>query len=189
LHVAHIAGKDNGLVDALSRMKVTGDHEPKQSVLERAPQMLGVKPTVDPAAHARNRKLARFVVMNGPLAAGAVMTDAFALSWRSERPYAFPPVQLVGDVLQKIQEERIAAVVVVPQWTSQPWWGLFREMQQKTIELGKADEVLLPGLAMIGSYGRKVFLAVRGEAYKPAIRFVIAAAYRAGLDGGAVQLW
>jgi hypothetical protein len=133
-------------------MEVTGDYQLKQSIFERALQILGAKPTVDLFAHARNRKLARFVAMNGPLAAGAVATDAFALSWRNETPYAFPPVQPVGDVLQKIPEEQIAAVVVVPQWTSQGWWGLFREMQQKTIELGKADEVLLPGLAMTGSH-------------------------------------
>jgi hypothetical protein len=39
------------------------------------------------------------------------------------------------------------------------------------------------------SYDRKVFLAVSGEVYKPAIRFVIATAYRADLDGRALQLW
>jgi hypothetical protein len=34
-----------------------------------------------------------------------------------------------------------------------------------------------------------VFQAVRGEEYKPAIRFVIAAAQKAGLDEDALQLW
>jgi hypothetical protein len=152
LHVAHIPGKENELVDALSRMEVTGDYELRQEVFSRAIQLLGVIPTVDLFAHARNRKIARFVAMDGPLAEGAVARDAFALSWRNERPYAFPPVQLVGQVLQRIQEERIAAVIVVPKWTSQPWWNLFREMQLTTIELGMADDVLLPGLAMTGSH-------------------------------------
>jgi hypothetical protein len=152
LHVAHIPGKENVLVDPLSRTEVTGDHELKQEIFELAIQTLRVVPTVDLFAHARNRKLAMFVAMEGPLAGGAVATDAFARSWRNERPYAFPPVQLVGQVLQRIQEEGIAAIAVVPKWTSQPWWGLFREMQLITVELGMGDDVLRPGLAMTGSH-------------------------------------
>jgi hypothetical protein len=133
-------------------MEVTGDYELKQEIFELALQTLRVVPTVDLFAHARNRKLAGFVAMEGPLAAGAVEVDAFALGWKNERPYAFPPVQLVGQVLQRIQEEGIAAIVVVPKWTSQPWWGLFREMQLITVELGMEDDVLRPGLAMTHSH-------------------------------------
>jgi hypothetical protein len=72
-----------------------------------------------------------------------------------------------------------------------------------TIELGMASNALSPGLAMTGSHVtlvlprgmllmavvQAVFLAVKGEDYKPAVRFVIAAARKAGLHEEASQLW
>jgi hypothetical protein len=152
LHVAHIPGRENEMVDSLSRMEVTGDYALKQEVFNRTLLMLQVLPTVDLFAHRFNNKLSRFVAMNGLLAVGAVATDAFAFSWRGELPYAFPPVQLVGQVLQRIQQEDMLAVLVVPKWPSQPWWGLFRDMAIRTCELGSMDEVLTPGLAMTGSH-------------------------------------
>jgi hypothetical protein len=109
-------------VDVLSQREVTLDYELKQGVLDRALRTLRVVPIDDLFAYTRNRKLARFVAMDGLLAVGALTTDAFALSWKNERPYAFPPVQVVSQVLQKIQEEEIMAIVVGPRWTSQPRW-------------------------------------------------------------------
>jgi hypothetical protein len=91
-------------------------------VLDRAFRSLQVVSIDDLFAYTRNRKLARFVAMDALLAVGALTTDAFAHSWKNERPYAFPPVQLVGQVLQKIQKEGIVVVVVGPRWTSQPRW-------------------------------------------------------------------
>jgi hypothetical protein len=152
LHVAHIPGKKNVLVDSLSRMEITGDYALEMNVFLQAIQLLGVSPTVDLFAHKLNRKLERFVAMDGVLAEGAIRTDAFSFSWRGELVYAFPPVQLVGRVLQRIQEEGLTAVVVVPKWPSQWWWSVFREQQEKTVELGQSEQVLLPGLAMTGSH-------------------------------------
>jgi hypothetical protein len=126
LHVAHIPGKENVLVDALSRMEVTGDYVLDQGVFQQAIQLLGVMPTVDLFAHKYNNKLPRFVAMDGPLAGGAVRTDAFPFTWRGELVYAFPPIQLVGRVLQRIQEKNLCAVVVVPKWPSHWWWRVFR---------------------------------------------------------------
>jgi ribonuclease HI len=39
-------------------------------------------------------------------------------SWAGELPYAFPPVQHIPRVLQKIRKERGAAVMVIPEWPS-----------------------------------------------------------------------
>jgi hypothetical protein len=58
LHMTHMPGKENALVDTLSRMEVTGDYELKQEVFERALQTLRVVQAVDLFAHVRNRKLA-----------------------------------------------------------------------------------------------------------------------------------
>jgi hypothetical protein len=152
LHVAHIPGKENVLVDALSRMEVTGDYALRPEKYHQALELLGAHPTVDLFAHALNRKMDRFVAMDGPLALGAVATDAFSFSWRKEIPYAFPPIQLIGRMLQRMHEEQVTAVVVIPKWPSEPWWNLFRDMQIMTIELGQSKEVLVPGLAMTSSH-------------------------------------
>jgi hypothetical protein len=152
LHVVHIPGKKNVLMDSLSRMEITGDYALDMMMFSKAVQLLEVEPTIDLFAHKLNRKLARFVALNGVLAEGAVRTDAFSFSWKGELPYAFPPVQMVGRVLQRVQEEDLQAVVVVPKWPSQPWWSVFREQQIKTVELGQSEQVLHPGLAMTGSH-------------------------------------
>ena len=40
-------------------------------------------------------------------------------------PYLFPPMILIGRTLSKISEEKIeVAIIVVPFWTSRPWWPL-----------------------------------------------------------------
>jgi hypothetical protein len=152
LHVVLIPGKKNVLVDSLSRMEITGDYALDMSVFRQAVQLLGVSPTVDLFAHRLNKKLERFVAMDGVLAEGVIRTDAFSFTWKGELVYAFPPVQLVGRVLQRIQEEGLTAVVVVPKWPSQWWWTVFREQQEKTVELGQSEQVLHPGLAMTGSH-------------------------------------
>jgi hypothetical protein len=66
-------------------------------------------------------------------------------------PYLFPPVQIVSRVLQRLQQEKVKAVVVIPKWTSQPWWNLFTGMAKSTVELGKTADVLIPGPLMTAS--------------------------------------
>jgi hypothetical protein len=151
LLVGHIPGKDNGDVDALSRLEVTGDYALKENLFRLGLQMLGKHPTVDLFAHNANRKLPRFVAMEGPLGAGAVAFNAFSLDWGTECVYLFPPVQLIARVLQKINEDGAQAVLVVPQWPSQAWWNLFREFQESAVLLGPSDQVLEPGPAMTQS--------------------------------------
>jgi hypothetical protein len=145
-------GKGNVLVDALSRIEVTGDYALDQGVFQQAVQLLGVVPTVDLFAHKFNNKLPRFVAMDGLLAEGAIWTGAFSFTWRGELVYAFPPVQLVGRVLQRVQEENLCAVVVVPKWPSHWWWSVFLAKQVRMVELGMSKQVLHPGLAMTGSH-------------------------------------
>jgi hypothetical protein len=152
LHVAHIPGKKNVLVDSLSRMEITGDYALDMGVFWQAIQLLGVNAMVDLFAYRVNRKLERFVALDGTLAEGAIRTDAFSFTWKGELVYAFPPIQLVGMVLQRIQEEDLTAVVVVPKWPSQWWWSVFCEQQEKTVELDRSEQVLHPGLAMTGSH-------------------------------------
>jgi hypothetical protein len=151
LAVAHIPGKENDFVDALSRLEVTGDYSLRWDVFELAVRMLNVTPTIDMFAHNLNNRLPLFVAMDGPLPRGAVAVDAFAQDWTVGLPYLLPPVQLLLRVLAKVRDDGARAVIVVPMWPSQPWWTLLQTMQTNTVALGDAENVLLPGPAMTGS--------------------------------------
>jgi hypothetical protein len=52
--------------------------------------------------------------------------DALTADWQAEAAggvvYAFPPVPLVGDVIQLVVSAGVRAVVILPQWRSQWWW-------------------------------------------------------------------
>ena len=53
---------------------------------------------------------------------GAWAVDAFHLSWKPLTFYAFPPFSLIGRVLRKVQQEEAEGILVVPLWTTQPWF-------------------------------------------------------------------
>ena len=63
--------------------------------------------------------------------------DAFSRSWASIKFYAFPPFSLVGKCLQKIIAEAAEGILVVPLWTTQPWFP-------KLIRMLIAVPVVLP---------------------------------------------
>jgi hypothetical protein len=117
---------------------------------------LNVNPTVDLFASAWNTKRPRFVALAGPQAVGAIAEDAMMqVSWRGEVPYAFPPNALIPEVLHRVREEGILALVVVPHWPGQAWWSLFRELAELYIDIGNTKDILVPGPNMIYSESRK----------------------------------
>jgi hypothetical protein len=149
LHVSHIPGIQNVLVDALSRMEITGDYQLRPEIYQTCTAMLRVNPTIDLFAHNQNNKCPRFVALPGVRSEGAVALDAFDVQdWSKEVAYLFPPVQIIGRVLQRILDDKAVAVIVVPKWPSQPWWGLLRPIALSIVELGESKDVLLPGPRM-----------------------------------------
>jgi hypothetical protein len=103
---------------------------------------LGSNPTIDLFASRYNHKLARFAALPGKSAGRAVVEDALMFSWKGEIP-AFPPVQVVARVLQKLGRDGVAsALVVVPAWPSQPWWNLFQSHAVAQRDLGDSNEIL-----------------------------------------------
>jgi hypothetical protein len=152
LHVMHIPGIENVLTDELSRIDSSGDYELRTDVYNHATRILRVTPTVDLFAASHNHKRPSFVAWTAAQAAGAAAQDAFALErWDRGLPYIFPPLQLLNEVLRRISDQKVRAVVVVPKWPSQPWWNLFRPMASSILELGREKEVPLPGPAMRNS--------------------------------------
>ena len=47
----------------------------------------------------------------------AVANDAFSLSWKNKKVYAFPPFILIGPTLSKIRKEQSTGIMLVS------WWG------------------------------------------------------------------
>ena len=63
---------------------------------------------------------------------GAVAIDALSKNWGKQFFYAFPPFNLVGKVLQKIERDMAEGIVVVPYWPTQPWFAKLSYLCTKT---------------------------------------------------------
>ena len=148
IRIMHVPGVQNTLADALSRMDLVGDYELKMTTYQEAINVLQVQPTVDLFATSSNHKCERFVALPGLRSEGAIALDAFQASWSGETPYVFPPVQIIPKVLQKLRLEVDEALMVVPEWTSRPWWNLFQMHVVQQVRLGRSTEVLQRGPTM-----------------------------------------
>ena len=58
----------------------------------------------------------------------AQFCDAFSISWSGFLGYAFPPFNLIGRVLRKVESEKCELVIVVPEWKTQYWYSKLLEM-------------------------------------------------------------
>ena len=72
--------------------------------------------------------------------------DAFALDWSNMFFYAFPPFSVIPQVLQKLDAAQAQAILIVPNWPTQPWYPtLTKLLIQRPILLPKhKSNVTLP---------------------------------------------
>lgn len=99
------------------------------------------KPEIDLFASRANSKCSRYISwFKDP---GSEAVDAFTISWRNLKFYAFPPFSLVLRVLNKIVLDKADGVIVVPDWHSQPWYPLFLKLLVGKPVLFKPDRNLL----------------------------------------------
>ena len=54
--------------------------------------------------------------------------DAFAQPWNYKLMYGFLPFSLIGRTLQRLEQEGRRAVLIVPFWPTQHWWGRLLRM-------------------------------------------------------------
>lgn len=80
--------------------------------------------------------------------------------WRDFVNWCNPPFRLIGELLLFLQAERAAATVVVPGWTTQPWWLLlcpdgvhFADCVVQWTELETSRSTFLPGLGRANEEG------------------------------------
>lgn len=75
---------------------------------------------------------------------GSSGVDSFTIKW-IDNFYAFPPFFLVPRMLRKIITDKVTGVVVVPNWTSQPWYPLFhRLLVSKLLKINSNDSLICP---------------------------------------------
>ena len=118
----------NTIADTKSRLKHSDKLEwalnPKQ--FTRATEVLNWYPGVDLFASRLNYKLKPFYSLRAdPEACGC---DAFNVSWRYEKCYAFPPFPLTLRVLRKVQTDEAMGMIGVPDWPTRPWYPVLMNM-------------------------------------------------------------
>ncbi|KAA6367189.1 MAG: putative reverse transcriptase, partial [Streblomastix strix] len=139
----HIHGIENTIPDSLSRLATSGDYSLRSEVLLEVLSQFQVKPTIDMFSNRRNRKFKRFVSVTRDR--WAVTQDSLSMSWKSEIPYLHPPIPLIPATLSKLKREGVQALLIVPNWPSQPWWPELRSMMSRFMILGESKDLLVPG--------------------------------------------
>lgn len=98
-------------------------------------------PEVDLFASRNNKKCRKFVSWLRDPEAWAV--DAFTLDWSKFYFYAFPPFALISRSLQKIKSDKAEGILIVPKWTTQPWYPVFLSLLIKPQIIFNPDKKLL----------------------------------------------
>ena len=78
-----------------------------------------------------------------PVSPGAFAIDAFSVDWGQHDFYVFPPFNLIDRVLQNVEANQASGILIVPQWTTQPWFPvLMRLLVQEPLILPRGKKVL-----------------------------------------------
>ena len=86
-------------------------------------------PKIDLFASRLNHQVEKYISWKPDPLAYAI--DAMSETWDDDF-YAFPPFNMIGKVLQKIELEKCHGIIVVPQWCTQTWWPKFIKMCTNT---------------------------------------------------------
>ena len=130
LSASHIPGKKNDEADEESRkMEVFTEWKLDPNLFLQACKKLDFSPDIDMFASRVNKQLDRFVSYRPD--PDCIHVNAFSISWERQKIYCFPPFNCVAKVLQKVRTDRCIALVVVPNWPSQPWFPVFQNMLVK----------------------------------------------------------
>ena len=119
---------DNDKADFLSRHSL--DHWEfylNRDIFSFVLETYSVFPTLDAFASQDTCRLPRYMTWFEDQ--HAVARDALLHPW-DKCTYLFPPVPLLPRVIQKVREENIRAVLIVPHWPSALWWPHLMEMME-----------------------------------------------------------
>ena len=126
LTAAHIPGSKNVRADKESRVKNNNmEWELHPQNFQEICQNFGT-PEIDLFASRLNHKVPKYISWRPDPNAHAV--DALSVNWSNMFFYAFPPFNMIGKVLQKVELEHCTGIVVVPKWTTQTWWPKYLQL-------------------------------------------------------------
>jgi hypothetical protein len=144
LQAVFLPGRENTIADTASRhFKDHLEWSVSDSVFEHLCEAWG-SPEVDLFASRLNYRLPRYVSW-GP-DPGAWKIDAFSFSWGESNLffYVFPPFSLLARVARKILLEGPRAILLGPDWKTQPWQALVASKAKDVLRFGRAPSNLLP---------------------------------------------
>jgi hypothetical protein len=94
-------------------------------------------PSVDAFASPANARFKRFWTAD---------QDAFKQRWDTEQLlWINPPFDRLQHVVKKIRDDEALAIVIVPRWTSEPWWSELNSMALDSYTLPKGPIFLKEG--------------------------------------------
>lgn len=137
----YINTKLNVIADHASRLQVDGNDFKLDSIsFSKIQSKLGV-PQIDLfASHQTNQCKNYYSWFPDP---GCIGVDAFSYKWDTFF-YAFPPFSLVARVLKKVINDSATGIIVVPNWKTQAWYPVFKELtKSKIVKLKKGSFLLI----------------------------------------------
>ena len=141
LSIAHIPGVDNCVADYLSRhFSDRIEWSINMKIFKKICKVFG-QPTVDLFASRTNAKVDKYVAWGPDPEAWRI--DAFVMCWTNEFFYVFPPFSLVGRVIRKLRADGGKAILVAPDWPTQPWYGSLMNATRRRLHFRRANDNLL----------------------------------------------
>ncbi len=142
LCAGHVPGKKNVIADRESRThNLDIEWRLKPKWFKYLTEQHGT-PEIDLFASRLNKQLPKYVAWRPDPKAVAI--DAFSLSWSDSYVYLFPPFSLLTKVLRKVGEEGVDALLVYPEWETQPWFPRLHKMMVGTPTKLPWDALELP---------------------------------------------
>ena len=141
LSATHIPGSKNIQADKESRvLKESTEWSLSLEVFNVIQERWG-KFDIDLFASRLNFKVPRYVSWRPD--PGAQFINAFLMNWKPYYFYAFPPFSLLATFLQKIEQDQSTGILIVPMWTTQPWFTLLLNLlTDNPLALPQTDSLL-----------------------------------------------
>ena len=142
LTAAHIPGCQNVIADLESRSKnIDTEWMLNSAYLFDALSVLSFLPTIDLFASRLNKQFPFYVSYRPDPYATHV--DAFTIPWNDKKFYCFPPFSCVLRVLRKVIQDQARGIVVVPDWPTQPWYPMLKNLlEQAPVLLRPSPQML-----------------------------------------------
>jgi len=138
---SYITSKENVEADAASRVtNLDTEWELSDRYFNKIVKNFG-RPSVDLFASRVNKKCKNFYARFSDPDASAI--DLFTVCWKKINFYAFPPFALILRTLRKIILDQAEGVVVVPLWSTQPWYPLYKSFLISELLVFKPNKHLL----------------------------------------------